>query len=337
MDTLKIPIDQTASPTLRVFNRNLHKERPKSPIRRKIVPWKKLLYLQQPYPDNYTNESFLAQLKRNTAVSKYSYWKLVDDFTLVAFHLSNLLLVILTFTGIYLQYWNSIWPTVISSSCSVIGYIIWDQINKSININSNRESHPIPSTSPSLTSGPKPRLKSFLIIIFIILFLSPVLKSLTRSTASDSIWTLSIILCLANTIFHDYAVNTSSSHYMPIISTNISLSNAIVLASRLNSTVQVFCFILFAIQVNILLPLFDFSIRKYIKNRNYHRGLVILLLGIVYYLLAVILGYRALAVWIFAQIGIAFIMPSYFLFLQKYKNELQGPWDIAKPIINTTE
>lgn len=336
MNSLKVPNNQSIQPEIQNSKQNLHKARSRSPIKRKLKPWKKLLYLQQPYPDNYTNESFLAQLKRNTTVSKYSYLNLVDDFTLVAFHLSNLLLVILIFTGIYLQYWNSIWPTLMSSCCSIIGFIIWDQINSSLADHKNEGYYPIPTSSPALASGPKPKVKSFLIIIFIILLLSPVLKSLTKSTSSDSIWALSLILCLANTIFHDYGVDTTSSQYMPIISTNISLSNAIVLASRLNSTVQVFCFILFAIQINILLPLFDFSIRKHLRTKTYHRCLVLSVSGVVYYLISIIIGYNALIVWVLTQAGIAFIMPNYFLFLQKYKNELQGPWDIAKPILNTS-
>lgn len=336
MNSLKVPNNQSVEPEIQNTKQNLHKIRSRSPIKRKLKPWKKLLYLQQPYPDNYTNESFLAQLKRNTTVSKYSYWKLVDDFTLVAFHLSNLLLVILTFTGIYLHYWNSVWPTLMSSCCSIIGVIIWDQINSSLADHRSDGYYPIPISSPALSSGPKPKVKSFLIIIFIILLLSPVLKSLTKSTSSDSIWALSLILCLANTIFHDYGVDTTSSQYMPIISTNISLSNAIVLASRLNSTVQVFCFILFAIQINILLPLFDFSIRKHLRSKAYHRCLVLSVSGVVYYLISILIGYNALIVWVLTQGGIAFIMPSYFLSLQKYKNELQGPWDIAKPILNTS-
>jgi len=336
MNSLKVPNSQLTRPEIQNIKKNLYKVRSRSPIKKKLTPWKKLLYLQQPYPDNYTNESFLAQLKRNTSVSKYSYWKLVDDFTLIAFHLSNLLLVILVFTGVYLQYWNSILPTLISSCCSIIGFIAWGQINNALADQKSLGSHPIPTTSPALSSGPKPKVKSFLIIIFIILLLSPVLKSLTKSTSSDSIWALSLILCLANTIFHDYGVNTSSSHYMPIISTNISLSNAIVLASRLNSTVQVFCFILFAIQINILLPLFDFSIRKHLRNKFYHRCLVLSVSGVVYYLICTLIGFNALIVWILTQVGIAFIMPNYFLFLQKYKNELQGPWDIAKPVINSS-
>jgi hypothetical protein len=33
------------------------------------------------------------------------------------------------------------------------------------------------------------------------------------------------------------------------------------------------------------------------------------------------------------NLGVAVGSPVYFLMLQKYKDEMQGPWDIAKPMI----
>lgn len=77
------------------------------------APWKKLLYLKQPYPDNYTDVSFLSQLKRNTTVAKYSYFQLVDDFILIVFYISCILLVDLMFIGIYAKGWDPVRPTVL--------------------------------------------------------------------------------------------------------------------------------------------------------------------------------------------------------------------------------
>jgi len=268
------------------------------------VPWKKLLYLQQPYPDNYTDTSFLSQLKRNTTVAKYNYGKLVADFSLIVFHLSSLFLVLLIFTGVYLYQWNLLIPLLISSVLSIMGLIVSQSEN----------------------------LKSYFVVIFMLLIVSPVLKSLTRSTSSDSIWALSFILFVANTLFHDYAM--TGHEYRPILSTNISLSNAIVLASRLNSTSQVFLFVLFAIQINILIPLFDALLRK----SNYtilHYTLFFVVFNIVNFLFYNLLGLKVLLLWWASSASILFLMPAYFLFLQKYKNELQGPWDTAKPILNS--
>lgn len=322
------PVRLEVSPRLRSSPlRNASPLRPHS-----TQPWKKLLYLKQPYPDNYIDESFLLQLKRNTTVKKYSYWKLVSDFSLIVLHISSLAIVVLFFTGIYTEKWDPTWGTVVSCTFTALAFTFEQYITKYATLAVKPlqiDSGPYESTNQS------PSIKSFFVMILIILVISPVLKSLTKSTSSDSIWALSFILCIASTMLHDYAMDTSVDQYRPILSTNISLSNAIVLASRLSSTVQVFCFILFAIQFNVFVPLFDFSIRKYLISRTLHNVLVSSLVLILYYSIVVLFDYKILLYWILIHVGIAFVLPVYFLFLQKYKNELQGPWDIAKPVINS--
>lgn len=275
--------------------------------------WKKLLYLKQPFPDNYTDESFLDQLKTNLTVVKYSYWKLVYDFSLISMYISSLLLVILTFTSIYYNQINPIIPIIISS-LSLMTFLIG-----------------LPKNLLSNTQN----IKSFLLINFILLVLSPLLKSLTRSTSSDSIWALSFILCLINIVFHDYAMDISKIiNYRPILSTNISMANGIVLASRLSSNLQVYCFLLFVLQFNILLPFIDFSLRKF-SRFNQHYTLLISIQLISLSMIWKLANFNLFLIYFSGQIGILFCLPGYFLFLQKYKNELQGPWDPAKPIIKT--
>ncbi|CAH6722655.1 phosphatidylinositol N-acetylglucosaminyltransferase Gpi2p subunit [[Candida] jaroonii] len=281
---------------------------------RKRSNWKKLLYQNQPFPDNYVDESFLSQLKRNETVRPYKYWELVNDFSLILFHLTNLTLVILIFVSIYRFDWDSTYIVTSSSTISLIGYVLWE-----LRLNS--------------TNSKVLKIKSFTLVIFMFLLLSPVLKSLTRSTSSDSIWSISVILSIFNLMFHDYAINVHTPFYKPILSTNLSLSNALVLASRLNSTWQVFCFILFAIQSNTLLPLFDFSLRRY--SPKLHYLLFTCLTLVVEYLMVHLTNLNAFLLWSSIQIFILLILPGYFLFLQRYKNELSGPWDIAKPIIRS--
>ncbi|CAI5755828.1 unnamed protein product [Candida verbasci] len=295
------------SPKFNIGKQLLSPSPPSSPIRQNIKPWKKLLYLQQSYPDNYTDKSFLSQLKRNTTVAKYSYLKLIDDFSLIVFYITNILLVILMFIGIYVHEWD---PTLSIIITSLISTIILFIFQTSIN------------------------LKSFILITFILLICSPILKSLTKSTSSDSIWAISFILSISNTIFHEYT--NEKNDYKPITSTNISLSNAIVLASRLNSTLQVFLFILYSIQVNILLPLFDYKLRVS-QYKKLHYILFSVLITITSYLIYNLLNYMFLIYWLISIVTILLIIPYYFLSLQRYKNELQGPWDIAKPKLLSKE
>ncbi|RLV95546.1 Phosphatidylinositol N-acetylglucosaminyltransferase GPI2 subunit [Spathaspora sp. JA1] len=279
----------------------------------KLPPWKKLLYLKQPYPDNYTDKSFLSQLKRNTTVAKYSYIKLMDDFSLIVFYISCILSVILIFIGIYAHNWNPNWITIISSTTALIGFMY-------------------------LSHSYILHIKTFLLISFILFMVSPILESLTKSTASDSIWALSFVLCIANVVFHEYSMNSAQQQqkfrpHRPIISTNISLSNAIVLASRLSSTNHVFQFILVSIQINILLPLFDSKLLQ-LNYKKLHWTIVSGAFIMADVLMYKLLNYKFLVYWLVGSLGLVVIMPAYFLSLQRYKNELQGPWDPAKPRLN---
>ncbi|KAB2107414.1 hypothetical protein AG0111_0g3790 [Alternaria gaisen] len=54
--------------------------------------------------------------------------------------------------------------------------------------------------------------KSALLIYAALLGLSPILKSLTRSTTSDSIWALSTWLLMMNVAFFDYSGGTGAQY-----------------------------------------------------------------------------------------------------------------------------
>ena len=291
------------------------------------MAWKKLLYLAQPYPDNYTDPCFLSQIKRNTTVAKYSYWHLVDHFSLIVLHLATIVLVELTFIGIYDRGWDPVVPVVIAAAGVLVGMVAWDRVTGQ-------------KTALFAQNSPKPKvdqwttLRSALVVVLIVLVLSPVLKSLTRSTSSDSIWALSLILCLFNMLCHDYAMDPHLAPYRPILSTNLSLLNALVLASRLSSSLHVFCFIVFAAVINILVPLYDVGIRRRNPASPLHKIVLFVFCSAVCVATTYLFGPGLVLVWLVTMAGIALMLPAYFLWVQQYKNELQGPWDPAKPIIH---
>lgn len=268
--------------------------------------WKKLLYLRQPYPDNYTDSSFLDQLKRNTSVARYSYRKLFLDFSLIAFYISLLLLVNVNFSGIYAQLWLPYLPTAISSVL-VLACLLADS-----------------------RSGNTHEFKAYSVISVLLLLVSPVLRSLTESTSLDSIWAVSALLTSLNTIYHDYALDVSGK-YRSVVSTNMSFANGIVLASRLPSSTRVFSFLVFSIEIAILVPLFDFRLRQLLQRGHY--VLVGAVVALVSWALYIANGIGFVIVYILGFVFMLVVLPLYFVFLQKYKNELQGPWDVAKPKI----
>lgn len=255
-------------------------------------------------------------------------------------------------------------------------------------------------TAANLTTGPgitsfssaaRNRLstiKSAVLIYFTLLGLSPILKSLTRSTSSDSIWAMSFWLLAINVFFFDYSGSSRSGgvggaaggdagggaggagggdadgagsgngngpgggvaigagahgKQMPVasMSTNAALMASTVLASRLPSTGQVFSLTLFSIEVFGLFPVF----RQYARHRSwrYHVALTVLLVLGAGAGVGMILGDERGWPWKKGLLGMvvgclisALAMGGcswWLIGLQKYKNEIYGPWDPARPII----
>ncbi|KAI1632567.1 phosphatidylinositol N-acetylglucosaminyltransferase-domain-containing protein [Biscogniauxia mediterranea] len=156
-------------------------------------------------------------------------------------------------------------------------------------------------------------IKSAILIYFTLLGLSPILKSLTRSTSSDSIWAMSFWLLAINIFFYDYSGG------------------------------QVFSLTLFSIEVFGLFPVF----RRYARHRSwrYHVALSVLLVIGAGGGVGLILGGDRDNVWpwrsgllgVLVAIVIAIVAMGgcswWLIGLQKYKNAINGPWDQARPII----
>ncbi|SPO03899.1 related to pig-c protein [Cephalotrichum gorgonifer] len=207
----------------------------------------------------------------------------------------------------------------------------------------------LPTTIPELPAPPTltsnrmhqrlSTLKSAVLISSILLGLSPILKSLTRSTSSDSIWAMCLCLLLTNIISFDYS--SSGPNVPASLSTNAALMASTVLASRLPSTGQVFSLTVLSIEVFGLFPV----LRRYTRDRRrWHLTLTSLLVlaagggtGMVVGsgLAAPTLRNCVLGMGIGAVVAaLAMGGCSWWLIgLQKYKNEINGPWDAARPII----
>lgn len=364
-------------------------------------PWKKLLWVKQDYADNYTDTSFLSQLKRNSTVVTYSYWRLFRDFSLIGMHLSVIMSVILVFYGIYALNWDPVRPTIVSTITTFVGFVIYaltlkirrnrelinlqkrkiEQLSKHRSVSPfSRPNSPLSQSSTDTLDGnlnnvnnrnvsrhdlnlekyltePSPpdhfgTFKSSLLILLHLLTLSPVLKSLTNSSASDSIWAISAWLCFLNMLFNDYVIDfprvsrvsslnsvddqdlLKRKYKSSNLSKNIALSNAIVLASRLNSNLSAFCYILFSIEVCGLFPIFNNFTRRCQFWKFHTIQLASIVFGVDYSMYR-IFGLGWMACWVCLQLLIVVAGPFYFLALQKYKDELQGPWDTAHPVVKS--
>ncbi|KAF2486035.1 phosphatidylinositol N-acetylglucosaminyltransferase-domain-containing protein [Neohortaea acidophila] len=223
----------------------------------------------------------------------------------------------------------------------------------SANSETNLPSFPaIPTTSPNpdlppcngepsaLSARTRERLitaKSAILIYCSLLGLSPILKSLTQSTSIDSIWALSSWLMILNVFTFDYGAGPESK-FPASLSTNAAVMASTVLASRLPSTTHVFSLSLFSIEVFGLFPMF----RRHLRHNSWagHLWLTTLLVllasgglnmtisggGYVSGIVGAVFGS------IICCLGMG--LTSWWLIgLQRYKNEIHGPWDPARPVL----
>lgn len=210
--------------------------------------WKRYLWLRQDFPDNYTDERFTHYIDNIKEIKyEYDYDTIRKDFLNFYYIILNKCFVFIIFTMMY-QYHFTLTPLNISLNILLIALTIFKY--------------------GTIT---KKQIKSSLIIIFVILTLSPVLSSLSRTTSTDSIWTISFWL----TIYYLFTIFKSMTYqdviteirttnndtkrvktmtYSKNISTNILIANVALLSSRLGSTTLVFTFILICIQINIIIP-----------------------------------------------------------------------------------
>ncbi|KAK4555397.1 glycosylphosphatidylinositol anchor biosynthesis [Recurvomyces mirabilis] len=179
--------------------------------------------------------------------------------------------------------------------------------------------------------------KSALLIYCSLLGLSPILRSLTKSTSSDSIWALSSWLMILNVFTFDYGAGPEAK-FPASLSTNAALMASTVLASRLPTTTHVFSLTLFSIEVFGLFPVF----RRHLRHHSWSGHLCLTTF-------LVVMAGAGLSMtisgggWGFGMLGIvlggivtglSMGMTSWWLIgLQRYKNEIRGPWDPAKPVI----
>ncbi|PYH47811.1 phosphatidylinositol N-acetylglucosaminyltransferase [Aspergillus saccharolyticus JOP 1030-1] len=199
-----------------------------------------------------------------------------------------------------------------------------------------------PDMLPMLSSRNRQRLstvKSAFLIYFALLGLSPILKSLTKSTASDSIWAMSCWLLIMNIFSFDYGSGegAGATKFPASLSTNAAVMASTVLASRLPSTTHVFSLMLFSMEVFGLFPIF----RRQLRHVSW-TGHVLLTLTLVLVAggaVGITLrgGWAAFVVGsILGSILTALAMGGcswWLISLQKYKNVVTGPWDPARPII----
>ncbi|KAJ9660987.1 glycosylphosphatidylinositol anchor biosynthesis [Coniosporium apollinis] len=95
--------------------------------RRKPPVWRKLLWVKQSYPDNYTDAAtFLDHLQRNPRLQPYEFWQLVGEATVIVQHVAAVAVFACCFVGIYAERVSPVTVVGAGSVGTVVGWVIWD-------------------------------------------------------------------------------------------------------------------------------------------------------------------------------------------------------------------
>ena len=263
------------------------------------ITWKKILYKDQGVPDNYTDDSFLNSMRKNVSTKTYNFKEVIYESGVVSQQISIISIFVAVF--IYLDS-NDIQPTILIlfSFSSTIIYIVLKIVSEHESIS----------------------LDGFITVPALVFVMSPILKTLTKTISTDTIYAMSTAMLIINLLLYDYGAGIGQ--VSKAISLNAGMFSAVCLGSRLPSSWHVYAYVMLAIQLFALFP----EIRKNFKSL--HRKAYILLteiLVVIAALLFIPISYTVAFGLTFVHIAVTFLFPLWMIRLQRLKNNIEGPWD----------
>lgn len=266
---------------------------------RKREPWKKILYGNKGYQDNYTDPSFLKDLEKNKNVKIFKFREAFLGITKFNFQISTVTIYLSIFHAMYANHIEASTILTYSTLITLLGYIIY--IRNEFSMNSFGD-----------------HMKTVLSVLVFGYISSPILHTLTHSISTDTIFTLTFFVMFIHLIFFDYGV--PAFMVSKTISLNAAIFGAICLSSRLSSSLHAFTLLVLSSEFFALLPIF---------MERFWSPIWMLLIAILssYLLLRV-----SFSVWVTYSLVSCFInfgCPYVFVDQQKHKNNIHGPWDEA--------
>lgn len=276
------------------------------------VPWKKVLYEQQPFPDNYVDRHFLEELRKNMYVRHYLYWSVVYESGLVAQQLSCVCVFVLLWGHMDRGLLSPHWLIAAGLVGSLVGYALYDLVDWG-------------RGRARCGRSRWADLKSTAIFLAFTYGFSPVLKTLTEAVSTDTVYAMASLMLLAHLLFFEYGAppDVVSSGF----SLNVAIFASVCLASRLPGPLHAFATVTCAIQVFALWP----TLLRRLKAsapRGYVAGVALVCMaGVAGTLSVSAVGGVLLALLL---LSVSLLCPLLLTRLQLYKDNIHGPWDEAE-------
>ncbi|KZO98443.1 GPI2-domain-containing protein [Calocera viscosa TUFC12733] len=270
--------------------------------------FRKILYGPQTRPTNFVPDNFLSSLQRNVNVRPHTYGNLLLHALSVTGFIAVLALFLALF-GLLLE--GTLPASALVLLCAlafIVGWVGYESMGR--------------------TGQAAKAVKSAILVTTFLLSLSPILRTLSQSTSSDTIYALATFLFLLSLLLFPSPYKTAGH-----IATTTSVSASLVLASRLPGSEDVFALLLLAVLAFSLFPILSERLRT-TSTGPYILCTILLSLSPVYAMSFLQHGgmslMRAYAILICA---VTFGGPAALLYSQRFKNEIRGPWDPAVPLI----
>ncbi|XP_055963366.1 phosphatidylinositol N-acetylglucosaminyltransferase subunit C [Sorex fumeus] len=278
----------------------------------KEVRWQKVLYERQPFPDNYVDRRFLEELRKNIHTRRYEYWAVVFEASVVVQQLCSVCVFVVIWWYLDEGLLAPQWLFGAGLASSLLGYVLFDVLD------GGEERRKSGRTRWA-------DLKSAVVFVAFTYGFSPVLKTLTESVSTDTIYAMAALMLLGHLIFFDYGANAA------IVSSTLSLNMAIFasvcLASRLPRSLHAFIMVTCAIQIFALWPMLQKKL-KACTPRSYVGVTLLFALAACAGLLSI--SAVGAVLFAFLLLAVSCLCPFYLIRLQLFKENIHGPWDEAE-------
>ena len=288
-----------------------------------IPRWERILWKRQPYPDNHVDGSFLSQLQMNSALllTGNVYLPSFGKIALMSLGIPQQFASVLLYVALF--------EHLRSGRLSSGGLVSWSVC---VTLVTALVSSRAPGARKLLRSIP-----GLAVLVLALYALTPVLRTLTEATASDSIWALATVLFGGHLALADYTMTCSTqSPLQGTVSLNMAMCASVVLASRLCWDTDVFALLLLALQQFAIYPLLRDYIYAGYGQLSAEAGIpaAALPLTVVHicgamYAMAPISPLVAYTVIPGVSLFISVLCPLWMRLAQSWKREMSGPWDEA--------
>ncbi|XP_067642978.1 phosphatidylinositol N-acetylglucosaminyltransferase subunit C [Eurosta solidaginis] len=261
--------------------------------------WRKCLYGNEEFDDNYTDPSFLKDLRTNSSVRSFTIEEAVKGVTRLNNQISCVTIFLVIF---YLLYNELVMPpsVLLMTAISIsIGYI-FHRGRKLFQLQCILEDS-----------------KTLLTVSVFGYIFAPLLHRLTNAISTDTIFSMTFFVLLLNLIFCDYGL--SAALVSKALSLNAAVFASICLASRLSTVFHAYVLVDAAI-LFVLYPIF---------TSLYWRWYFLLPIFGTCSILLYKISFNILLTYVLLTSFINIGCPCIFVTQQRYKHNINGPWDEA--------